>query len=151
MNQGKLSHPSIKTSHVDSLGKIEISLAGINKAGKYTFKAEINRSIRNEWDIWVYPATTTDPLQELQLTRNWTEARKLLLQGKSVCFIPDSILGRKTKFASHFWNPIMFDWDPMIVGTSIHWQHPVFHDFPTSYYADWQWYDILNNAGAENG
>lgn len=42
----------------------------------------------------------------------------------------------------------MFDWDPMIVGTSIHWQHPVFHDFPTSYYADWQWYDILNNAGA---
>lgn len=148
VNQGKLSHPSIKTSNVDSLGKIEISLAGINKAGKYTFKAEINRSIRNEWDIWVYPATTTDPLQELQLTRNWTEARKLLLQGKSVCFIPDSILGRKTKFASHFWNPIMFDWDPMIVGTSIHWQHPVFHDFPTSYYADWQWYDILNNTGA---
>lgn len=36
----------------------------------------------------------------------------------------------------------------MIVGTSIHHQHPVFRDFPTSYYADWQWWDILNYAGA---
>ena len=27
-------------------------------------------------------------------------------------------------------------------------EHTVFRDFPTSYYADWQWWDILNNAGA---
>ncbi len=62
--------------------------------------------------------------------------------------IPDSCAGRKAHFASHFWNPIMFNWKPMIVGTRIEHRHPVFRDFPTSYYADWQWWDILNYATA---
>ena len=145
--QGKLAHVTLKTSQVDSLGEVNISLSAIRKAGKYTFQAEIAGHIRNEWDIWVYP-TAGDPLQDLKLTRNWQEAKVKLEKGESVCFVPDSILGRKAQFASHFWNPIMFNWDPMIVGTSIHHQHPVFHDFPTSYYADWQWWDILNYAGA---
>lgn len=42
----------------------------------------------------------------------------------------------------------MFNWNPMIVGTRIEHRHPVFRDFPTSYYADWQWWDILNYAMA---
>jgi hypothetical protein len=42
----------------------------------------------------------------------------------------------------------MFNWKPMIVGTCIDHQHPAFRDFPTSYYADWQWWDILNYATA---
>lgn len=42
----------------------------------------------------------------------------------------------------------MFNWKPMIVGTRIEHRHPVFRDFPTSYYADWQWWDILNYATA---
>ncbi len=145
--QGKLAHATLKTSQVDSLGEVNVPLSAIRKAGKYTFQAEIAGHIRNEWDIWIYP-TAGDPLQDLKLTRNWQEAKVKLEKGESVCFVPDSILGRKTQFASHFWNPIMFNWDPMIVGTSIHHQHPVFRDFPTSYYADWQWWDILNYAGA---
>ena len=145
--QGKLAHATLKTSQVDSLGEVNVPLSAIRKAGKYTFQAEIAGHIRNEWDIWVYP-TAGDPLQDLKLTRNWQEAKVKLGKGESVCFVPDSILGRKAQFASHFWNPIMFNWDPMIVGTSIHHQHPVFRDFPTSYYADWQWWDILNYAGA---
>lgn len=145
--QGKLAHATLKISQVDSLGEVNVPLSAIHKAGKYTFQAEIAGHIRNEWDIWVYP-TAGDPLQDLKLTRNWQEAKVKLGKGESVCFVPDSILGRKAQFASHFWNPIMFNWDPMIVGTSIHHQHPVFRDFPTSYYADWQWWDILNYAGA---
>lgn len=145
--QGKLAHATLKISQVDSLDEVNVPLSAIHKAGKYTFQAEIAGHIRNEWDIWVYP-TAGDPLQDLKLTRNWQEAKVKLGKGESVCFVPDSILGRKAQFASHFWNPIMFNWDPMIVGTSIHHQHPVFRDFPTSYYADWQWWDILNYAGA---
>ena len=42
----------------------------------------------------------------------------------------------------------MFNWNPMIVGTLINANHPVFTDFPTNEYADWQWWDILNHATA---
>ena len=145
--QGKLSHATLKTGMVSELGVVNVSLSTIRKAGKYTFHAEIDGNTKNEWDIWVYP-TTENSTHDMKLTRDWQEARAMLEKGESVCFVPKTIMGRKTHFASHFWNPIMFNWDPMIVGTCIHNQHPVFRNFPTAEYADWQWWDILNYAGA---
>ena len=144
--KGNLKHGNIPVSTVDSLGVVNISLGKVAKAGKYTFKVQIAEGIRNEWDIWVYPEPqSTD---SYKYVRQWGEAKKLLEQGENVFFIPDSCAGRKTHFASHFWNPIMFNWEPMIVGTYIADKHPAFQNFPTSYYADWQWWDILNEATA---
>ena len=74
--------------------------------------------------------------------------RQNLKEGKSVLLIPENSIGRKTKFSSHFWNPIMFVWNPLIVGTLIADKHPAFDDFPTANYADWQWWDILNYGTA---
>ena len=144
--KGNLKHDSIPVSTVDSLGVVNISLEKVAKAGKYTFKVQIAEGIRNEWDIWVY--SEPQPTDLYKYVRQWGEAKKLLEQGENVFFIPDSCVGRKTHFASHFWNPIMFNWEPMIVGTCIADKHPAFQNFPTSYYADWQWWDILNEATA---
>lgn len=144
--KGNLKHGNIPVSTVDSLGVVNISLEKVAKAGKYTFKVQIAEGIRNEWDIWVYPEPQST--NSYKYVRQWGEAKKLLEQGENVFFIPDSCAGRKTHFASHFWNPIMFNWEPMIVGTYIADKHPAFQNFPTSYYADWQWWDILNEATA---
>jgi len=38
----------------------------------------------------------------------------------------------------------------MIVGTLIDDSHPALASFPTGNWADWQWYDILNNACAQD-
>lgn len=145
---GKLSHKEIPFSTVDSLGVIHIPLDKITTAGRYTLKARIAGNIRNEWDIWVYPAVKQPASEGYKYVRRWSEAKELLQKGENVLLIPDSYAGRKTHFVSHFWNPIMFNWKPMIVGTCIEHRHPVFRDFPTSYYADWQWWDILNYATA---
>ena len=145
---GKLSHKEIPFSTVDSLGIVHIPLDKITTAGRYTLKARIAGDIRNEWDIWVYPAAKQPASEGYKYVRRWTEAKELLQKGENVLLIPDSCAGRKTHFAGHFWNPIMFNWKPMIVGTRIEHRHPVFRDFPTSYYADWQWWDILNYATA---
>ena len=74
--------------------------------------------------------------------------REALKNGKRVLLVTDKVAGRKTHFASHFWNPIMFNWDPMIVGTLIQDRHPLFRNFPTKAWADWQWWDILNYTKA---
>ena len=145
---GKLSHKEIPFSTVDSLGVIHIPLDKITTAGRYTLKVRIAGNIRNEWDIWVYPAVKQPASEGYKYVRRWSEAKELLQKGENVLLIPDSCAGRKTHFVSHFWNPIMFNWKPMIVGTCIEHRHPVFRDFPTSYYADWQWWDILNYATA---
>ncbi len=146
--RGKISHKEIPFSTVDSLGVINVPLDKVATAGKYTLKARIAGDVCNEWNIWVYPAIKQSASEGYTYVRQWEKAKELLLEGENVLLIPDSCAGRKAHFASHFWNPIMFNWKPMIVGTRIEHRHPVFRDFPTSYYADWQWWDILNYATA---
>lgn len=148
VGSGKISHKEIPFSTVDSLGVVNISLDKVTAAGKYTLKARIAGGVCNEWDIWVYPAVKQPASEGYTYVRQWEKAKELLLKGENVLLVPDSCAGRKAHFASHFWNPIMFNWKPMIVGTCIDHQHPAFRDFPTSYYADWQWWDILNYATA---
>lgn len=148
VGSGKISHKEIPFSTVDSLGVVNIPLDKVTASGKYTLKARIAGGICNEWDIWVYPAVKQPASEVYTYVRQWEKAKELLLKGENVLLVPDSCAGRKAHFASHFWNPIMFNWKPMIVGTRIDHQHPAFRDFPTSYYADWQWWDILNYATA---
>lgn len=162
IESGRLSHGNIARGGVDSVGVVRVSLDKISQTGKYTLHASLG-DVHNEWDIWVYPDNRPVALpengeqfgagsgaSECRWATTWEQARKLLAQGERVLLVPDvkKVKGRKTHFASHFWNPIMFNWDPMIVGTLISNEHPAFRDFPTSYYADWQWWDILNNARA---
>lgn len=158
---------------VDSITTLNINLDKIQKADKLTLHATLNKTIHNEWNIWVYPSENKtidlfakpedrrEPARDrLTRTKNNNhhnfevatqldkKVKTLLEEGKNVLLIPQTKIGRKTHFASHFWNPIMFNWNPMIVGTLIHKDHPAFNNFPTDKYADWQWWDILNNAWA---
>ncbi|MEG1616278.1 MAG: beta-galactosidase [Bacteroidales bacterium] len=148
--KGSSSVPVIPPATVDSIGKVDLKLNGVSKASQLTLRATLG-SIRNEWQIWVYPRQTESATEEngFILADSWNaQTREWLEAGKNVLLIPKEPKGRKTRFASHFWNPIMFNWDPMIVGTLIQDSHPVFRDFPTKNYADWQWWDILNHAVA---
>jgi len=134
---------------VDSLGHIAVDLKAVVSAQKLTLKVQLDNLIRNEWDIWVYPPCEEVPNQDFEYVRTWdNETKKMLAQGKKVLLVPKKCNGRKATFVSHFWNPVMFRYQPMIIGTLIDHTHPVFRDFPTAYYADWQWYDILNYATA---
>lgn len=149
LRQGKLAVRTVSPATVDSLGRIGWVLDGIDTARKLTLKARLGE-VRNEWDIWVYPLQ--QPVtgnEKFVYARTWNdEIRQKLNEGKNVLLIPETCEGRKTRFAGHFWNPIMFDWNPMIVGTRIEALHPAFGNFPTQSYADWQWWDILNYATA---
>lgn len=152
--RGAIRHGKVNRSSVDSIGRATVKLAGLAAPARYTFRASTaDGSVGNEWDIWVLPADggrseIASRTDSLTVTRDWAEARKALEEGGRVLFLAYDVPGRKTHFASHFWNPVMFNWDPMIVGTLIDNDHPAFASFPTDNWADWQWYDILNNARA---
>ncbi len=146
IQKGTLSIPVVNRSTVDSVAQLNFDLSKIDKARKLTLKVHLDNDVRNEWNIWVYPSHPENiPDNNFICVKKWDEtAKEYLRQGKNVLLIPENAAGRKTKFASHFWNPIMFNWKPLIVGTLIDAAHPVFDDFPTADYADWQWWDILN-------
>lgn len=146
--EGKLRYRTLPVGTVDSLGTVAVDLKAVARTGKYTFRLRMGDEVKNEWDFWVYAEDEINRYQEFRYVRNWEEARDRLLQGESVLFVPEKTNGRKTRFTGHFWNPVMFNWDPMIVGTWIDQSHPALELFPTSHYADWQWWDILNYGQA---
>lgn len=147
--QGTLRTPRLPVASVDSVGSIRVRLDGISSASRLVLRARLGDTLQNEWNIWVYPSLLqANTAGYLYATTYGTEVKKALLEGQRVLLVPDEVNGRKTHFASHFWNPIMFNWNPMIVGTLIQAGHPVFRDFPTDSCADWQWWDVLNHAKA---
>ena len=149
VGKGIQNIPNIPCATVDSLGVITVGLKNIVSAQKLTLKVQLDDKIRNEWDIWVYPPRRDISVKDFEYVRVWNdETKKMLAQGKKVLLVPEKCNGRETQFVSHFWNPVMFRSSPMIVGTLIDHTHPVFMDFPTAYYADWQWWDILNYSTA---
>ncbi len=146
---GKLKSVHAECATTDTLCRIEVPLNEIGKAGKYILQAELEGIARNEWNLWVYPQLREPEPGGFVTVRQWDDKTKeALRQGQSVLLIPTSCPGRKTRFSGHFWNPIMFNWAPAIVGTLIDDRHPAFAAFPTDRYADWQWWDILNHATA---
>ncbi|WP_302494869.1 glycoside hydrolase family 2 protein [uncultured Prevotella sp.] len=153
LHKGKLSVPAISCATVDPLGEIRFDFKDCHQAEKLTLHATLNNNFHNEWDIWVYPNSETQEQshtnKDYVMANTYDEhVREALRQGKKVLLVPEKKMGRKTHFAGHFWNPIMFNWDPMIVGTLIQHEHPAFRNFPTDAHADWQWWDILNYAHA---
>lgn len=150
VKRGRVAHGAFATGAVYTVpGKLQIPLTGIQHAGKYTLKASIAGGVHNEWNVWVYPKTEAiDSEMQSLITTSWTEAKQKLSRGENVLFVPAKPVGRKTHFAGHFWNPIMFKWNPMIVGTLIADHNPAMSGFPTGNYADWQWWDVLNNTTA---
>lgn len=147
--QGKINTQDIKCATVDSLGLIRVELKDIQEAQKFTLHTTLNGIYHNEWDFWVYPNVQEDDAEGFMYATQYNDdVRNALKNGEKVLLVPKQMQGRKTKFAGHFWNPVMFNWAPMIVGTLIDDRHPCFKDYPTSYYADWQWWDILNHATA---
>lgn len=153
LHKGKLSVPAISCATVDPLGEIRFDFKDCHQAEKLTLHATLNNNFHNEWDIWVYPNSETQEQshtnKDYVMANTYDEhVREALRQCKKVLLVPEKKMGRKTHFAGHFWNPIMFNWDPMIVGTLIQHEHPAFRNFPTDAHADWQWWDILNYAHA---
>lgn len=151
LKSGKMRKQNIPTGGVFELGEIVFNLEKIVKPEKLSINISIGKQIKNRWNIWVYPRNT-DLMQstdEVLYTKKFDDkAKQYLLDGKKVIFCPQpkEVIGRKSNFHNHFWNPIMFKWPPMTLGCLIHEEHPVFNLFPTEYHTNWQWWDILNYA-----
>ena len=149
--KGTLKTAAIGNDGVFPVGKFAFDLKGFATAQKLTVHLSVNDEITNSWDLWVYPknpAIMQSTADVLYTTEYNDQAKQYLAAGKKVvlCPLPGNVKGRASTFHNHFWNPIMFAWAPMTIGSLIQQGHPVFDQFVTSYHTDWQWWDILNNA-----
>jgi len=151
---GKFPSITIKRGENTSAGKISMSLSKIVDASKLNLEVIIeNTSVANDWSFWVYPSalptvetgdiyytTTLDAKAEDVLNKGgkvFLNAAGKVVKGKEIVM----------QFTPVFWNTSWFKMrPPHVTGFVAQAKHPLFSFFPTEYYSDLQWWEIVNKA-----
>ncbi|MEI6680047.1 MAG: hypothetical protein WCL21_15645 [Mariniphaga sp.] len=155
IQQGKFKQQDLIQGGLRNLGTISQSLIGVSIAQKLTLTVEIqNSKIKNSWEFWVYPTEINVQPEKIKIFNSWgNNIKEALNAGERVLLIPD--LGslkdgyRESCFTTVFWNSIFKRMQRAhTMGILCNPSHPIFKDFPTDSYSNWQWWDIAMNANA---
>lgn len=136
---------------VSAIGAVRFPLKGIDKATKLTVcLAYPEAGIKNQYDAWVYPETVVCQQGKVIIARKATaELLAKIRNGASVLLVPEDMEGaERICFANPFWSTLLFDYQPKSMGLYCNPDHPVFRDFPTESYTNWQWWELVSSAYA---
>ncbi len=131
----------------------QVSLTNAQQAAKLTVNVALKgTSICNKWDIWVYPERASAPLLSADVTvcNTWgDEAKAALAAGRKVIVFQRSFHASdvlKGSFKPVFWSPIWFNHQPATMGILVNPDHPLFAEFPTDLYSNWQWNTLIEGS-----
>lgn len=165
---GVICQKDIALGNNIQLGNISILLNSITKAKKLTLVVSLDGTyesddknervnVNNRWNIWVYPTDThsyyietgkfiddiyiTDSLDEKSI-EILSDGGKVLITAAGKISYGDGI---SQQFTPVFWNTSWFKMrPPHTTGLYIENSHPLFRNFPTDYYSDMQWWELVN-------
>jgi hypothetical protein len=154
---GTLAALNVPTGKLTSLGAFSASLAKAPAPTKLKVTVFLKgTAFANDWDIWVYPSSgeVTAPT-DVVIARSWDDATKAALaKGKKVILFPEFVNPSRSlpgSFLPVFWSPIWFPkQQPNTMGILCDPKHPALARFPTEFYSNWQWYDLLQNSRSVN-
>ena len=155
VSNGNIALVSIVTEGLTRAGEISVPLSNISEAKKLDLVVRIQGTdYINDWEIWVYPAklNPNEP-KNVVVTQNINETLKQLEDGKRVLHIYNRQPRRGQRaqtvgsFAPIFWNRITFPQNTIhTLGIICDPDAPGFASFPTDFYSNWQWQDLLDHS-----
>jgi hypothetical protein len=139
------------------LGQINFNLANVPTPGRYKLVAGFSGTkIQNDWDVWVYPphaAPTNARAVKIFHQLNAAALAVLDSGGTVLWLIPpknvrnDSARPVKFGFSSIFWNTAWTKRQaPTTLGILCDAKHPLFAEFPTENFSNWQWWYLIHHA-----
>jgi hypothetical protein len=147
---GRLHAQDLPLGNGIELGTINLDLHSITEATQLTIELQLQgTAYKNNWSFWVYPEQVTNANNNnVAFTTSVQEALQLLQQGKRVLLNPDTanIKGVEGRFAPVFWSPVHFPNQPGTMGILCDPQQPALQKFPTGFYSDWQWWDLITSS-----
>jgi hypothetical protein len=147
--EGKFLQQNIPVGNDISLGEFSMPLSFVKEAEKLTlFLSLEDTKYINQWDLWIYPDSLNIEYGEIVYTQSFEEAHEALEKGAAVLLNPsnEDIEGLEGKFVPVFWGPVHFPRQAGTMGILCDPHHPVFRNFPTDTYSNWQWWDICKHA-----
>ena len=152
---GELGAKEIPIGNGIELGTVEAPLFNVKKASKLNLQVTVAQ-YKNDWDFWVYPATLTEPSADITISSALDDQTKEVLQkGGSVLLLCAGKVqnGRDVVqyFRPVFWNTSWFQMrPPHTLGILCNPEHPALADFPTDFYSNLQWWEILHKQQVMN-
>jgi hypothetical protein len=149
---GSLAALTVPTGKLTSLGSFRASLANAPVPSKLTVTVSLKGTpFSNDWDIWVYPPDAeVKPPADVVIASSWRDASTALEAGRKVLLFPSDVnpsMSRPGKFLPVFWSSIWFpNREPSTMGILCDPKHPALAQFPTEFYSNWQWYDLIQNS-----
>lgn len=155
--KGSFVKPKIQISNNQIIGNISVSLKNFKKAQKFILWTTIaGTTIHNSWEFWVYPSQVDLKSSQgnvLIAEELSPEVMTALEAGKNVLLLTHGKI-KKGKgaevaigFSSIFWNTAWTSGQaPHTMGLLNNTQHPIFKDFPTEKFSNYQWQDMLSHS-----
>lgn len=160
--RGGLPARTVPQGGVTRLGAIETELpllsapcqARLTLSLEGAYDAPLSPGV-NDYPLWLYPAGPAPAVPEgVVLCRAYDkQAERALAQGKTVLVISEGTAAalprsRTVSFRPDFWSPMFHTAhsDGYSLGIFVDKNHPLFTDFPTDCFGDWQWFEPLRNA-----
>jgi hypothetical protein len=131
------------------LDSFSLALGKIQKATALYIQLGLKgTNYSNSWTIWVYPKQLPENAGNVLVTRSIGEAMAALAEGKKVLCNPDTaaLNGVSGRFAPVFWSPVHFPNQPGTMGLLCDPKHPALQNFPTEFYSNWQWWDLVTSS-----
>lgn len=152
VDKGKLKTINVATGKLTPLGDINASLVSATVPCKLTVTISLDGTkFSNEWNIWAYPAKVEPrPSVDVTVCDKWEVAKEMLEKGKKVVFFAHKITTPTSfpgKFLPVFWSPVWFPMQkPNTMGLLCEPNHSLFAKFPTEFYTNWQWYNLMEHS-----
>lgn len=128
--------------------KIRVPLGGIRKPTLLTVALEVE-GYRNEWRIFVFMASSEESgalSDRVRYVRTDEELGEISRCGGHAVVTGECFKNPvKGSFIPVFWSPVYFP-TTRSCGAVIDEKHPVFRNFPTGRYPDYQWKRLMENA-----
>jgi hypothetical protein len=155
---GNFNGKNYPASNMLKVGRVQIPLHQLKSPAKYSLVTDISETnYTNRWDIWLYPEKLPAVDHNIRITNQLDEATishlanggDVLLSFRRDNLKPDKGGNVDFGFSPVFWNT---SWTknqaPHTLGILCNPQHPAFKHFPTEYHSNWQWWELIQNAGA---
>jgi hypothetical protein len=134
------------------LGRVQVDLAAVKVPSACKLVIGLKgTSFENDWNIWVYPPAKPD--NETQAAPDVVVASALdsqtlagLGRGGKVLLLPSRLSNQHPRlgFEPIFWNRYMFNTQGrQTLGLLCDARHPALAEFPTEFFQDWQWNEIV--------
>lgn len=142
---------SIQRGDAVSIGELSLTLTGVSKATKLKISAcMLDTDLSNEWEIWVYPRFEKSFNDSLTIVRCVNDVIiKRIIAGENLVIQldKDQIRGNLPPvFLPVYWTQFDNMGISQTMGILCNPEHKIFNSFPTEYYTNWQWYDLLRDA-----